>query len=100
MIRVYKSKIYKIILPFLIFIINISTVFADDVTDKLTNGKKWLIGVLEIAAAINLAIAVYLAGSAKTQGEIESTTKYRKNAIGGFIGVTMINVFIGLWNSW
>lgn len=101
MFKNLKKKAYKILVPISMIISSASMVFAEDeITRKLNRGKVFILGALTTAAAINVAYAIFRAGAAKGQGEIESAEKYRKNAWIAFFGITLVDVFIGLWNSW
>lgn len=100
MLKRLKEKFFYITTPVLLFGSQTITVLAeDDVTRKLMNAKTFVIGALEIGAAINLAFAIFNAGRAKGQ-KVEQAEEYRTNSIIAFAGITMLNIFIGLWQSW
>lgn len=100
MVKKIKEKLMKASLPLAVMIANTSPVFADDLTRKINTGTTWFIGVATAAAGANVVYAIWSAGNAKTNSEIDETTKYKKNAIWGFVGVTVASSLIALWKSW
>lgn len=91
---------YRILIPISIMLINTGVAFADDeFTRKMNQAKIFILGALQVAAIINLGFSIHKAGSAKGS-DVDIAEKYRTNAIVGFIGVTCVNIFVGLWNSW
>lgn len=102
MLNKIKEKSKKILVPLSVIAINTSVVFAaeDDLTRKMDKAKIWIFGLLTVGAIVNVAWAVFKAGRAEHQSDIEKTEKYRSNAIWGLVGVLSVDILVSLWNSW